>query len=217
MPCGFLPRMTAQNGGDRRALPVRYLRRAARGLLRLVDCTLHTTRRALARRRLQKLDNPTSILFICQGNICRSPYAEAALLRHDMLRGRNIMVRSAGFMGPGRAAPPEAQAVAKGRGFDLSPHESRLMDLVELWHTDLLVVMDARQQRAVAAMASRPRRQVLVLGDLDPRPITRRGIRDPWGQEEDVFDEVYDRIDRCVGELARELNASAVVPDAVDE
>jgi protein-tyrosine phosphatase len=191
---------------------VHVLRRTARWLLDALDRTLHTARRARARRRLRSLRNPSSILVICQGNICRSPYAEAALRRADLLRDRNIVVRSAGFVGPGRPAPPEALAVAGRRGLDMGAHESRLMELRELRSTDLLVVMDRRQQRSVAAMANRPRRDVLLLGDLDPEPIRKRTVRDPWGQEEPVFEEVYDRIDRCVAELARELNASSVVP-----
>jgi protein-tyrosine-phosphatase len=127
------------------------------------------------------------------------------------------VVRSAGFIGPGRAAPTEAQRVAAERGLDLAPHESRLMELGELRETALLVVMDARQRRAVAGMSGRSRGEILVLGDLDPEPIVRRGIRDPWGQSEVVFDAVYARIDRCVAALARELNHAAVVPGADGE
>lgn len=152
------------------------------------------------------------MLFICHGNICRSPYAEEALRRTELLRERDMLVRSAGFVGPGRPTPAEGLAVATRRGLDLTAHESRLMEVGELRSTDLLVVMDTRQRREVAARADRPRREVLVLGDLDPRPIRRRAIRDPWSQDEDVFDAVYERIDRCVAELARELNRSAVDP-----
>jgi hypothetical protein len=42
-----------------------------------------------------------------------------------------------------------------------------------------------------------------VLGDLDPLPIATRTITDPWGRTADVFDLVFDRIDRCVDELVR--------------
>ena len=42
---------------------------------------------------------------------------------------------------------------------------------------------------------------VLVLGDLDPLSIATRTVTDPWGRSADVFDLVFDRIDRCVGEL----------------
>lgn len=193
-------------------MPVRVLRRAARELLHTVDRILHTARRALARRRLRKLPDPATVLFICHGNICRSPYAEAALRRPELLRGRDIVVRSAGFVGPGRPTPVEGLAVAERRGLDLTPHESRLMELGELRSTDLLVVMDTRQRRDVASRAERPRREILVLGDLDPQRIRRRAIRDPWSQDEDVFEGVYERIDRCVAELARELNRAAVDP-----
>lgn len=204
--------MTAQNGGDRLALPVRVLRRAARELLHLVDRILHTARRAIARRRLRGLPDSASVLFICHGNICRSPYAEAALRRTELLRERDMSVGSAGFVGAGRPTPAEGLAVATRRGLDLTPHESRLMEMGELRSTDLIVVMDTRQRREVAARADRPRREILVLGDLDPRPIRRRTIRDPWSQDEAVFEAVYERIDRCVAELARELNRTSPDP-----
>ena len=123
----------------------------------------------------------------------------------ELLQERNTLLRSAGFVGPGRRSPPEARAVAARRGVDLEGHRSRLMNTAEL-RTSLVVVMDARQQEAVAAMASRRREEILVLGDLDPAPPWRRGIRDPWGQPEPVFEEVYERIDRCLEELARLLN-----------
>jgi protein-tyrosine-phosphatase len=42
---------------------------------------------------------------------------------------------------------------------------------------------------------------ILVLGDLDPAPVETRTIHDPVNDGREVFDEVYERIARCVGEL----------------
>lgn len=140
--------------------------------------------------------------FICHGNVCRSPYAEYAFRR---AMGDAVKASSAGFIGPDRPSPEEGVRAASRLGIDLKPHRSQLMNTGTLRNTSVLVVMDAMQRRAVAALAGRPRHDVVILGDLDPRRITRRGIRDPWGQPEEVFDEVYVRIDRCVAELARLL------------
>jgi protein-tyrosine-phosphatase len=203
--------MTARNGGDRRAWPLRLSRRAARWLLDLPDRTLHTARRALARRRLRSLRSPRSVLFVCHGNICRSPYAEQVLRRANLMQGRNTVISSAGFVGPDRPSPPEAVTAAAARGVDLTGHRSRLMRLGELRATDLVVVMEARQQRDITTRSGRSRGRILVLGDLDPERIERRTIRDPWGRDVEVFSEVYERIDRCVQELARELNRGSVV------
>ena len=43
---------------------------------------------------------------------------------------------------------------------------------------------------------------MVLLGDLDPEPITRRTVLDPVEQPAEVFRSCYDRIDRCVGALA---------------
>jgi protein-tyrosine-phosphatase len=43
---------------------------------------------------------------------------------------------------------------------------------------------------------------VLVLGDLDPLAIEGRTIPDPWGRDEQLLEQVYSRIDRCVEQLA---------------
>lgn len=123
-----------------------------------------------------------------------------------LLHGRNSEgIGSAGFVGPDRGSPPEAIAVAELRGHDLRPHRSRLIQQAELRDTDVIVVMDTRQRRAIAGLSGRRRSEILVLGDLDPHRIERRTVRDPWGEGEEVFSEVYERIDRCVGELARIL------------
>jgi protein-tyrosine-phosphatase len=44
-------------------------------------------------------------------------------------------------------------------------------------------------------------RPVIVLGDLDPQSVNARTIRDPWGQDPDVFERVFDRLDRCLDML----------------
>ncbi|HUP20688.1 MAG TPA: hypothetical protein VM778_12145, partial [Gemmatimonadota bacterium] len=190
----------------RLARAARVPRALARAVRDGAERMVHALRRAAVRRRLDQVRKPASVLFICHGNICRSPYAAEVLAHRLVLRGRNNgRVRSAGFVGPDRPSPAEAIAVAALRGHDLRGHRSRLLETVELRETDVIVVMDAGQQRAIARMAGRPRSEIVVLGDLDPGRIERRGIRDPWGEPAGVFEEVYARIDRCVEELARAL------------
>lgn len=145
------------------------------------------------------------VLFICHGNICRSPYAAAAFQRRLPAAVRkHVRVGSAGFIGPGRPSPPEAHAASRRRGIDLSTHTSQLITDEALATFDLVVVMDRHQ--AANLISSYPRLGTLVvLGDLDPEPITRRTITDPFGQTEKVFDESYARIDRCLDTLVDAL------------
>ena len=77
-------------------------------------------------------------------------------------------------------------------------------DLVKL-APDLIVVMDPSQRSHICERFGRLPRNVVVLGDFDPTPVDTRTIRDPVDQKREVFDEVYERIARCVRELATVL------------
>ena len=176
-------------------------RRLARALKHAPDRLLHGLRRRVGRRRLAT-EEPRSILVICLGNICRSPYAAALLTR--ALKGSDVRVESSGFIGPGRHSPAEAVRTAGRRGIDLTPHRSRELTAEQVAGAELVVVMDVHQRRRLEEQFGR-RRGVLVLGDLDPEPIDTRTIRDPYDQADEVFDQVYARIERCVAALATSL------------
>jgi protein-tyrosine phosphatase len=139
------------------------------------------------------------VLFLCYGNICRSPYAAAAA-RRQLPSG--IRVGSAGFFGPDRPAPSEAREVAAERGADLSPHRSRQLTANMAWSADLIVVMEARQRRKMIEKYPTIADRVILLGDLDPQPINRRDVLDPFGQPVATFRSCFDRIERCVDVLA---------------
>jgi len=162
---------------------------------------LHPFVRRTAIARLAQRGLPASVLFVCHGNICRSPFAAAVLRR--VIHG--VRVDSAGFLGPGRPSPPEAVAAAARHGVDLSVHLSQLVTAETARAADLIVVMDPAQRRAICDRFGRAVRDVLVLGDLDPQLIDARAIRDPVNAPRAVFEESYTRIERCVRELGRAI------------
>ncbi|HRP23366.1 low molecular weight protein-tyrosine-phosphatase [Thauera sp.] len=88
----------------------------------------------------------TRILFVCTGNICRSPTAEG-VARHFIetsgLGGR-VEVDSAGTHGyhVGEAPDPRTQKAAKQRGYDLSALRARKLELRDFQEFDLLLAMD---------------------------------------------------------------------------
>jgi protein-tyrosine-phosphatase len=74
---------------------------------------------------------------------------------------------------------------------------------------DLIYVMSAAQARSIRKLFGARPEFVWILGDLDPEAISKRTIRDPVEQPEEVFEQVYDRIDRCVRAVAEGLSAPA--------
>jgi len=173
------------------------------------DRTLHPVRRMRARRIVRSVPEVRSILFLCTGNICRSPYAEKAF--HRLLRAsgeppNGVKIASGGFLEADRPSPPEAVRLAAAWGVDLDDHRSRTVDGRMLEGVDLVVVMErahARRLRQVpGGGAPIP---VILLGDFDPQSPDRHEIRDPWGHPDEVFKESFARVERCLYALAGEL------------
>ena len=178
-----------------------------RWILNVPDRLTHATRRAAAIKRLEG-NSPRSVLFLCHGNVCRSPFAAAVFGRAIESTNARISITSAGFIGPNRPSPPEALASASRFRIDLAAHRSALITPGSIGSADLIVVMSARQARAVKR-TYRVRQPPLVLGDLDPGPIETRTIVDPWGGPPELFDASYARIERCVRELTRLIAKAA--------
>ena len=148
---------------------IETLKSAARGARHLPDRLLHPWRRRSALQRLAQLPRQSTVLFVCHGNICRSPYAAEVARK---LLPATVTVESAGFIGPDRPSPPEAVAVAAERGIDLSPHRSQVIELEHVREVDLVLVMDSRQRHRLVSSMPELDGRVVLLGDLDPEPIT---------------------------------------------
>ena len=171
-------------------------------LRRVPRRVVHRLCRQRALNALRRCPRFGSLLVVCRGNVCRSPFA-AALLRR--LSRNQLRVDSVGLTAPGRPPPPEAVAAALRHGVDLSVHRSQLVTAEAARAADLIIVMDLTQRHEICIRFGRSERDVLVLGDLDPQPIETRVIRDPVRQPLEVFEQTNTRIERSVRELARAI------------
>lgn len=140
------------------------------------------------------------LVFVCAGNICRSPLAERFAL------ARGFAAISVGLRGgSGLPAAPDAVAAAHARGIALGDHRSRAIDEVEIEPGDLLVAMEPHQALALGSMYSaRPDVQLTLLG-LWSRP-RRPHIHDPYGLSPRYFARCAAIIDSGVNGLLTELD-----------
>ncbi|CAN5738493.1 hypothetical protein BH23GEM11_BH23GEM11_05340 [soil metagenome] len=179
----------------------RPMRRGLKAAMHRFERVLHPGRRRRALETVRAVPPGGSVLFICLGNICRSPYAEFRLRALGPAPGSRVS--SAGFILPGRPSPENALEVSRDRGLDMGEHRSRVITPLMLGEYDLVVAMTGEQVRGLRDKHGRP--GVVHLGDVDPGPIPMRDIPDPYGTGTARFEEVYERIDRAVGELHRVL------------
>jgi len=95
------------------------------------------------------------ILFVCMGNICRSPVVEAVARLRFARAGLDIEVDSAGTEDYHIGAPPDRRSLASAlaRGYDASSHRARQVDTEDFDRFDKLLVMDRTNLRALTRMA----------------------------------------------------------------
>jgi protein-tyrosine phosphatase len=95
-----------------------------------------------------------SILFVCLGNICRSPLVEAVARKRLAEAGLKIRIASCGTGGwhEGEQADPRMRAAAAGAGYDLGSHRARQLTLADFERYDLLLAMDNDNMREMRRM-----------------------------------------------------------------
>jgi protein-tyrosine-phosphatase/CelD/BcsL family acetyltransferase involved in cellulose biosynthesis/predicted ATP-grasp superfamily ATP-dependent carboligase len=168
-------------------------------------------RRARAFGLLRKALNDAAggdvrVIFVCQGNICRSPFAEAMLRTRLSEQSGSVTVASFGMLPrPGRATPDVGIMAAAARGIDLQKHRSAHLSRAQAEAATMIFVFNDINRRAVLDRYPDLRVPILQLGDFAPRPIG--GIEDPIDGNQAVYTATYDAIEESVIGLARLLNA----------
>ena len=151
---------------------------------------------------------PFRICFVCLGNICRSPLAEAVLLQLAQVRGLGdrlqIASRGTGDWHLGQPADPRMQAAATRHGISMSTR-AELFEEEDFADFDLLLCMDrARLEELERRMPPKVSSRVTLFRDYDPDPQHSPDVPDPYYGGENGFEEVYQIVERtCVDLLDR--------------
>lgn len=140
------------------------------------------------------------ILFVCSGNTCRSPLAEAFARSEAARRGAShTLASSAGtFALPGQPATGGAVKAASAHGLDLTAHRSRPLTAELVASADLVVGMTVDHLAAVRRLSeSVP--AVLATEYLPAdHPHSRAGVPDPFGGNDQVYGETARLLAACV-------------------
>ncbi len=162
------------------------------------------------------------ILFVCMGNICRSPTAEAVFrgLAARLAPELGLEIDSAGTHGyhVGHAPDERSAQVARAHGVELSGLRARQLTVADFDAFDLLLVMDRDNLEFARAMAPHGRRErVRLLLDFAPEQPLRE-VPDPYYGGRADFERVYSLAEEAahglLGYLCHERGLDTLAPPA---
>lgn len=153
---------------------------------------------------------PVRLLFVCLGNICRSPTAEGVMraLVQEAGLAEAIELESAGTGAWHVGSPPDARAAqaARARGVTLegSARQVRVQDFADF---DLLLAMDSENLRDLRTLApsEQGRAKARLLREFDPASDGELDVPDPYYSAPGSFDEVFELVHAACRGLLREL------------
>ena len=153
--------------------------------------------------------DPTRVLFVCLGNICRSPLAEGVFL--NLVHGRGLephyRVDSAGTGAWHVGERPDVRsiAVARKNGVDL-PSRARQVDAPDFSDFDYVIAMDQQNLSDLRALARTHggEARIHLLREFDPEPGDRQ-VPDPYYGGPEGFDDVFTMVRRACSALLDRL------------
>lgn len=135
------------------------------------------------------------LIFVCTGNICRSPYAELVARKYGM------NAKSCGIATtPNLPADKTAILEAGRRGCNMAPHRTTRWLDTPLVKGDLVVALELRHALAALPRAESEEVPVVLLSSMLPDKFET--LRDPYGRSRSEYSHVFDLIDICLARIA---------------
>jgi protein-tyrosine phosphatase len=149
-----------------------------------------------------------AILFVCLGNICRSPLAEAAFRKAALDAGLEVHVDSAGTANYHVSEPPDPRSISEAarHGIDIRHYRGRQLVVEDFHRFDWIIGMDASNMSNIARLdPGHGKARVELLLDLVPG---REGadLADPWYGGEDNFRDTWEDVSAGAAALVKLLS-----------
>lgn len=149
-----------------------------------------------------------SVLFVCAGNICRSPIAQGVFETAVRAEGleRDVFVDSAGTGSWHIGEPPDhrGRESAKRRGYDLDSQRARRLDPEDCQDFDYILAMDEENYSTAAALCRRSDAEVRLLLDYAPGSPTNE-VPDPYFSGPEGFEHVLDLVEPAIAGLLDDI------------
>ena len=147
------------------------------------------------------------ILFICLGNLCRSPMAEYLSRNRLENKGkRDIKISSAGFLDQtGSLSPGEIHMVMNEAGLDVSQHRSSPITEEKITDADLIIVMEKRQRENLCRQFPDEAYRIFLLSQFDGQNPEERDVTDPMGQGLPFYRNCFNEIRTLVDGLTEHI------------
>ena len=148
----------------------------------------------------------TSVLFVCLGNICRSPTAEAVFKHKAAQAGLNIEIDSAGTHGYHIGNPPDKRSQAAGveRGYSFKGLKCRRVDENDFERFDFILAMDNSNLANLHGMSPSQYHDKIKLF-LDFANADDKEVPDPYYGGEEGFENVYQMLDKACDVIAKKI------------
>ncbi|RJE71086.1 protein-tyrosine-phosphatase [Pseudoalteromonas sp. MSK9-3] len=151
-------------------------------------------------------NNPSSILIVCMGNICRSPTGEAVLKGMARDAGLSLDIDSAGTIAYHQGNPPDKRSRAAGeiRGYDFSHMRARQVRQQDFTDFDLILAADKVNLSDLLALCpAQHKHKVKLFLSYGEQSVDE--IPDPYYGEGDGFEIVLDLIENAAKNIIKEL------------
>ena len=152
--------------------------------------------------------NTSSVIFVCWGNICRSPMAEYVAKKVFADEGLDARITSAGVSDEehGGSMDSRAKSVLRAHGYPCSGHNAHPIDESEIMAADLVIAAEPRHIQMMRQMAL-DADNLRLIRDYDPSCKPGTSLPDPWYGSVDGFEDTLNAIEAAMPGIVDEVRS----------